>query len=72
MEDIKRISGIPVNNLSMEDHTIIGRILSNPNNFIVRNEFNEELYESLKDLDFEYLNRTEPIHREENPPRQRT
>ena len=33
MEDIKRIFNTPVNNISMEDHTIIGRFLSNPNNF---------------------------------------
>ena len=41
MEDIRRILRRPENNLSVEDHTTIERFLSNPDNFIVRNEFNE-------------------------------
>ena len=65
MEDIKRIFNTPVNNLSMEDYTIIGRFLNNSDNFIVRGEFNEDLYEHLQDLYYDYLNQTEPIHRDD-------
>ena len=67
MEDIKRIFYTSVNNLSMEDHTIIGRFLNNSDNFIVRGEFNEDLYEHLQDLYYDYLNQTEPIHRADEP-----
>ena len=69
MEDIRRIlRRAPEDNLSIEDHTTIGRFLSNPDNFIVRNEFNEVLYEHLQDIYYDYLDRTEPIHRDDEPP----
>ena len=55
-------------NLSIEDHTTIGWILSDPVNFIVKNEFNEVLYEHLQDIYYDYLDRTEPIHRDDEPP----
>ena len=67
MEDIRRILNTPEDNLSMEDHTIIGRFLSNRENFNVRNEFNEVIYEHLQDIYYDYLNRTEPTHSEEEP-----
>ena len=67
MEDIKRTFDTPVNNLSMEDYTIIGRFLNNKDNFIVRGEFNEDLYEHVQDLYYDYLNQTEPIHRDDEP-----
>ena len=56
------------NNLSIEAHTAIGWILSDPDNFIVRNEFNEVLYEHLQDIYYDYLDRTEPNHRDDEPP----
>ena len=69
MEDIRRIlRRAPEDNLSIEDHTTIGKFLSNPDNFIVRNEFNEVLYEHLQDIYYDYLDRTEPIHRDDEPP----
>ena len=65
MEDIRRIlRSAPEDDLSIEDHTIIGRFLSNP----VRNEFNKVLYEHLQDIYYDYLDRTEPIHRDDEPP----
>ena len=67
MEDIKRIFNTSVNNLSIEDYTIIGRFLNNSDNFIVRGEFNEDLYEHVPDLCYDYLNQTEPIHRDDEP-----
>ena len=67
MEDIRRILNIPISDLSMEDHTLIGKFLNNSDNFIVRGEFNEVLYEHLQDLYYDYLNQTEPIHRDDEP-----
>ena len=67
LEDINRILHTPINNLSSEDYTIISRFLNNIANFIVRGEFNVLLYESLQDLYFDYLNHTEPIHRDDEP-----
>ena len=67
MEDIKRTFDTPVNNLSKEDYTIIGRFLNNRDNFIVRDEINEDLYEHVQDLYYDYLNQTEPIHRDDEP-----
>ena len=50
VENIRGILNIPINNLSMEDHTLIGRFLDNRDNFIVRDEFNEVLYECVRDF----------------------
>ena len=72
MENIEAIRMIlrraSEDNLSIEDHTTIGWILSDPDNFIVRNEFNEVLYEHLQDIYYDYLDRTEPNHRDDEPP----
>ena len=68
MEDIRRILNMPINNLSMEDYTIIGRFLNNSDNFIVRGEFNEDLYKHLQELYYDHLNQTDPIHDDEPKP----
>ena len=65
--NMRRILSTPDDNLSMEDYTIIQRFLSNRDNFIVYGEFNELLYECVQDFYYNYLNRTEPIHREDEP-----
>ena len=67
MEDILDILNTSMSNISMEDHTLIGRFLNNSDNFIVRGEFNEELYEHVQDFYYDYLNQTEPIHRDDEP-----
>ena len=51
----------------MEDYALIVRFLNNRDNFIVRGEFNEELYEIIREFYFEYLDQTEPIHRDDEP-----
>ena len=55
-------------NFSIEEHTIIGYFLSDINNFIVGNQFNDELYEHLQEIYYSYLDRTEPTHKDDEPP----
>ena len=67
MENIREILETPISNLSMGYHTLIGRILQYSDNFIVRGEFNVELYESLQGMYYNYPNQTEPNHRDDEP-----
>ena len=53
--------------MSREDYTFLSRFLHNEDNFIVIGEFNEVLYERVRDFYFDYLNQTEPIHRDDEP-----
>ena len=64
METIREILNTPINNIR-EDYTFLSRFLHNEDNFIVIGEFNEVLYERVRDFYFVYLNQTEPIHRDD-------
>ena len=67
LRNIRRILSTPGDNLSMEDYTFIQRFLSNSNNVYVYGEFNELLHERVEEFYYDYLNRTEPIHRDDEP-----
>ena len=74
MEDIRIVlrraseDNFSIEDLSIEEHTIIGWFLSDIDNFIVGNQFNEELYEHLQEIYYGYLDRTEPTHKDDEPP----
>ena len=68
MEDIRIVlRRASEDNLSIEEHTIIGYFLSNIDNFIVGNQFNEELYEHLQEIYYGYIDRTKPTHKDDEP-----
>ena len=41
--------------------------MNNRGNFIVRGEFNDNLYERVRDFYYDYLEQTEPIHIDDEP-----
>ena len=65
--NVRRISRTPEDNLSTEDYTFIQRFLRNSNNFYVYGEFDELLYESVQEFHYDYINRTEPNHMDDEP-----
>ena len=65
METIREILNTPIINISREDYTFLSRFLHNEGNFYVIGIFNEVLYESVQDFYFDYLNQTQPIHRDD-------
>ena len=67
METIREILNTPINNISREYYTFLSRFLNNSDNFIVRGEFDEDLYECVRDFYLYYLNQTEPIHIDDEP-----